>query len=433
MEYEIMKREELPTDTFKQKLLSPTFKPILIDELEIKLLKEDERGKIYLLRNPHNSKYIKVHESILEILKKLNGEKSIKDLSQLLESAGIDINGFELVKMLAEEGFIKNIKLPERKDRGDIFSFTIKLFTMTERSMKFLEKLFFFVKSKIFLLSFSIFIIVGFTLFILNFRSIFSEVIALVDPETPIFPLLVSFFMFYIVEFAHEFAHAVTYYHYGGKRSEIGIEFHFFIPFFYASTLDAIWMTPRKQIMIFMAGPLTSLFFAEVFTFLFIFDPALRIIWATHAFFWHVSALITLSPIIRTDGYFAFQAITKFPNLLEHGVSVIIKGLQLLFRKISLKDFRAYMLQYSAHERRILKFYVPLFPIITGVLIYVFVYSVLEIGVVKVLSMTPQILMGNAQGIKLYFLWITYIVSVVFTVIGIIGTAVNTIKKIREE
>jgi hypothetical protein len=418
-------------DTLHKTLNDPTFKPVLIDNLETRILKKDERGKMYVLRNPNNSKYVKMHESVFDKLKIFNGENSVEDISKTMKEAELPVDGQELVKLLAEEGFIKNISFPQKKDRGDVFSFKIKLFTMTEKSMGALEKAFFFVKTQIFQVFYAAFLVTCFSLFVYNFPSIFSEMISMLSPDTALLPLLVSTLIFYVVEFAHEFAHAVAYYHYGGKTSDIGIEFHFLIPFFYTSTLDATWMKIRDQIIIFMAGPMASLVFAETFTLLFIFEPTFRVVWAANAFFWHLSTLITLSPIIRTDGYFTLQAVAKFPNLLDHGVDTLKKAFQTVMRKVSLKDFREHISQYSAHERRILKFYVPLFPIITFILIYTFVFTVFQIGFIQVLNMTPQIITGTVQGIKTYVLWLTYVASLVFSFVGVIGTLMNIIERNR--
>jgi len=412
--------------------MDPDFRPVLINNLEIKLLKEDERGKMYVLRNPNNSKYIKMHESVLEILRNFDNLKSIKEISNAIEDKKLPVNTFELVKLLGEEGFIKNINPPKEKERGDIFSFKFKLFAVTERGMGFLENSFHFVKSRSFKVFCLAFCALGFSLFVYNFSQIFSDAVFLMNPETPLLPLFLSFILAYIVEFAHELAHAISYHHYGGKSSEIGIEFHFFIPFFYTSTPDATWMRTREQIMIFLAGPLTSLFLAETFTFLWIFEPTLKYLWAIHSFFWHISTLITLSPIIRTDGYFVVQAVARFPNLLGHGVNTLTKAFQILIRKISLKEFKEYMTQFSVQERKILKIYVPLFPVVTGVFVFVFVFSSIEFGLIEMLNLTPQILTGAAPNAKPYVLWVLYISSLVFTSVGIIGTLIKALKGIRK-
>lgn len=425
--------EKTSIPSIRQTAINSSLKPVLIDNLEVKLLKEDERGKMYILRNPNNMRYIKMHESVLKILNLFDGKNSIKDLAITIKNAKLPIDIHELVTLLAEEGFLKNVDIPQKRGRGDIFSFKIKLFTMTEKHMRLLEKLFFFVKTRGFKLFYIAFCATGFFLFIYNLPQIFTVVINLMSPETSLFPLLLSIILFFVVEFAHEFAHAVSYYYYGGKSSDIGLEFHFLIPFYYTSTPDAVWMETKKQIMIFISGPMTSIFFAEVFTLLFLFEPSFRYIWAAHSFFWHLSALITLTPFIRTDGYFIAQAKTKFPNLLEHGVDTLIKAFQVLIRKASLKEFKEHMSQYSFHEKKILKFYVPLFPIVTGILMFVFVFSILQFGIVNVLSMTPQILSGSIHDTKTQVLWIMYVLSLVFSFVGITGTLNNIFRKLKEK
>lgn len=406
-------------------VIDAKFKPILIDDLEVKLLKEDERGKMFIIRASESSNYIKIHESVLNLLKHFDGTKSIEDLSQIVKDTKIPLDIHELVNMLAEEGFIKNIKVPSKKRKGDIFSFNIKLFTFTERQMDVFERTFFFVGSRFFWVFYVIFTVIGFSLFLQHFPQIFAFVISLMNPEGPLHPLFISLAFFYVVEITHEIAHAVAYYHYGGKSTEIGIEFHFFIPFFYALTPDAVWMETKRQVAIFLAGPLTSLFFAEIFTFLFVFEPTLRYLWAAHSFFWHISTLVTLSPIIKTDGYFVVQAITKFPNLLEHGVDALIKSFKVLLGKLSLKEFKEHISQYSSSERKILKVYVPLFPTVTCILVYVFVFTGLELGITTVLSMTPQVITGKVHGIKPYVIWTLYVSSIIFSMVGIVGTLVN--------
>ncbi|MEM2105493.1 MAG: hypothetical protein QXV21_03370 [Candidatus Bathyarchaeia archaeon] len=414
-------------------VINVKFKPVLIDNLEVKLLKEDERGKMFIIRATESSNYIKIHESVLDILKNFNGTKSIEEISQITRDAEIPIDIHELVKLLAEEGFLKNVSPPPKKKKNDIFSFSIKLFTLTEKHMATLKKAFSFVGSRVFWVFYAVFVTISFFLFIQNFPQIFSFVTSLMSPEGPLLPLFISSILFYVVEIAHEFAHAISYYHYGGKSAEIGLEFHFFIPFFYASTPDAIWMETRKQVMIFVSGPMASLFFAEMFTLLFIFEPTFRYIWAAHAFFWHISTLVTLSPIIKTDGYFIVQAVTRFPNLLEHGIDTLVKTLKVLVRKLSLGELKEHISQYSFSERRVLKFYIPLFPVVTCILVYVFVFTALEFGIVTVLNMTPQVITGNVYGIKPYVIWALYVSSIAFSIVGIIGTIVNTVGRRHRE
>jgi hypothetical protein len=412
--------------------MESAFKPILIGNMETKLLKEDERGKLYLLRNPNNSSYIKVHESVYEIIKMFDGSRTLNDLQKEISTRNIPLNISELITILAEEGFLQNLDSSQKKKSSDVFSFKIKLFTLSEKHMAVLSKIFSFVANPLFKSFYIVFCIFGLALFVYNFPSVFSQIINAMNPMTPLEPLLLSIVFFYFVEFAHEFAHAVSYHSFGGKSTEIGIAFDFLIPFFYASTPDIRWMKLRENITVLLAGPLASLFFAEGFMVLFLFENSLRPLWAVQTLFWHVSALITLSPIVRTDGYYVVQAVTKFPNLLHHGLSNLAHIFKLIFRKISLKEYREYLSQYSTSERKILTVYTVVLPTGAFVLAYFFVFLTLNIGIHDMLLLTPLILSGTTFNLKTYVLWIMYVFSIALMLVGIGGTVINELKRIRQ-
>lgn len=410
--------------------ISLSFKPILIGNMQTQLLKEDERGKLYLLRNPNNSSYIKMHESVYEIIKMFNGDRTLHDLQEEMSTRNIPLNISELITLLAEEGFIQNLDLSQKRNK-DAFSFKIKLFTLGKKHMAGLSKAFSFVASPLFKSFYIVFCIFGFALFVYNFPLVLSQIINVMNPSTPLEPLLLSIPLFYLVEFAHEFAHAVSYYHYGGASTDIGLAFDFLIPFFYASTPDIRWMKLRQNITILLAGPLTSLFFAESFMFLFLWENTLRPLWAVQTLFWHVSTLITLSPIVRTDGYYVVQTVAKFPNLLQHGLANLTNVFKLAIRKISLKEYGEYLSQYSASERKILAIYTALFPIGAFVLIYFFVYLNLSVGIYDLLLLTPVILTGASFNLKTYILWIMYVFSIALIIVGVGGTLINELKRLR--
>ena len=408
--------------------IHPTFKPVSIDAVKVKLLKEDERGKFYLLSNMENSRHLKVHESIYNVIKMFNGENTIADIERQLCELGNPFDLSKLINLLAEEGFIKNLKHFQKQKSSDIFSFKIKIFNLDSDDMAKLCKIFSFVKSPIFRWFYVLFCGIGFFFFLYNIQDIFSVSLEIGKLETSIFPLLLSMPIFYLVEIAHEIAHAGTYHFYGGISSSVGLEFHFLIPFFYTDTLDARQMDVRKNIFIFLSGPLTSLFFAQTFTYLYLLNGAWRELWAINALFWHISTLITMSPIIRTDGYFIMQAVLKFPNLIQHGTANFVKIMQLLFRRISLSEYRDHLSQYSVSERRILKVYTLTFLVGVSILTYLYVFLVIQLGIIDLLLLTPKILTGMAPNIKAYVLWILSIYSIIFSFIGIVAAVTKAFK-----
>ena len=241
--------------------------------------------------------------------------------------------------------------------------------------------------------------------------------------------LLLSIPLFYLVIFSHELSHAAVYHFLGGKSVSMGLEFHFLIPFFYTHTPDTRKMRVRDNITVFSAGPLTSLFLSEVFTYLFLFNKQFANLWAVGSFSFHLGVLFSLCPILRTDGYYIMQSLLKFPNLLQHGISNLKNILNLLTGKISLQEYKDYLAQYSISERRILTMYTLLLPIVTGILIYFSVVLVLLLGVTDVLVLTPIVFAGRAPYPKVYLLWSIYVVNLAVTLMGVFGTAIHTIWK----
>jgi hypothetical protein len=409
--------------------VSPSFAPALIADMEVVFFKEDERGRFYLLHNLENSNYVKIHENTLDVIKLLDGTNTLLSVREKLPDVDVEKDLIPFVKLLVNEGFVKNLKKPKVHKHGDVFSFKVRLITLSSRQMDWLNTYFSFIKKMPFKIFYTIFVIVGLSLFFYNVSPALSYLGVALDPQTSMLPLILDFPLFYFIEFVHELAHAGVYRYYGGSSADVGLEFHFLIPFFYTDTLDARKMKTRENVAIFLAGPLTSLFFAEIFVFLFIFEPTMRVLWASNIFLWHVSTLLTLTPIIRTDGYFIVQAVLKFPNLLQHGITNVKKVLQLAFRRISNEGYEDYMSQYSISEKKILAVYSLILPVGVGLLMTLFFFLAIHSYVIKVFMLTPQVISGLAPNLKTYLLWFFYVEGLVFAVIGALGTGLNIVRQ----
>lgn len=413
----------------KDKLqIDAMFRPVLINDVQVKLFKEDERGRHFILRNPKNSRYIKVHESAYEIVQMFNGNNTIEEIGNIIKSKNIPLTADELLTVLAEDGFIQNLE-HARKTRRDPFSFKIELLSLEEKYLANLHRVFSFVKTRVFKVFYAVFCFIGISLFISSLPAVVSSASEVLKPETSILPLLIFFPCFLAVDWAHEFAHALVYHHYGGKSVKMGFESHFLIPFAYTDTPDARWMTVKQNIYIFLAGPLTSLFLADVFMYLYLLDSGLRPLWAINTLFYHLAILMNLSPVLRTDGYFMMQAALKFPNILDHGIANIKKMLQLIIRKISFKEYRRYFSQYSLSERKVLVIYSIMLPTVAIFLVFSTVILGLHLGIARIFSLSWQILTGTTSSVKAYILWILSLIGIVPFLIGIAGTLIKTIKR----
>lgn len=408
-----------------------SFKPVLIEDAKIKFFKEDERGKFYLLRHPQTLEFIKIHEQAHEAIKLFDGTRTTNEIENELEKLGITIEIRRLIGFLAKEGFIKNLPHPcqKKKDVGKWYSFKIKFMTFSDRPMRKLGRAFSFVKTWPSKVAYVVFCVTGLTIFFYSLPMVFSIFSGMVRLELPSYVFLGGFAAFFVLRILHELAHALAYSFYGGRSVETGIEFHFLIPLAYTDTPDVYVMKDRERVMVFVAGPLLDLFLAGVFALLFFlgFEPAM--LWILIALFLYASVLSSLIPIMRTDGYFALQTLLKFPNLLEHGMSNLREILRLVFRRVSLKDYREYLSDYSMREKKILALYTLVFPVFVLTFAYFWVFLALEAGVVSIILLTPQILTGAVSDMKIYVIWALYVVTTIFMLYGMVGALLRLASK----
>jgi hypothetical protein len=402
------------------------FKPILADDIEITFFKEDERGTFYLARNPRDQRYIKLHQAGVDLVQKFDGETSI---SHLQKDAEIPVKDFVLV--LAKAGFLKGIKTIKKEE--PFYTVKIPFFRTDSEPLKKLYKSMYWMGSTPFKLFYAVFVGGGFLLFLINFDEIFSSTLLNFDLTMPLTPLLIIMAMFYIVEFAHEFAHTGTSYYYGAEPGNVGIVFHFLVGFFYVETPDTRKLSDKGNMMVFLAGPLTSLFAAEVCTYIFLFTDSMPLVWGGAAFFWHISTLITLCPFMQTDGYYILQHKLKFPNLFTHAIKCIRLNIFRLFGVITKEEYNKKMGIHTQRERIILKGFSALLLIQIGVLIYIFFFMAVKVNMFKVIQLAPVILFtDHLYGIKGYFLLGSYCLSLTFATVAATLTTYRFFKRGEE-
>jgi len=407
-----------------------SFKPKIMDGVEIKFFKKDERGKFYLMRNPNTLEFLKIHEYAYEAIKMFDGTKTVGEIENALTKRGIEIETQKLVEFLSKEGFIEHqVQSRQRKSEEKWYSFQIKVATIKELYMKKIADFFSFVHTLPFKVFYTIFCVTGLTIFISNFPSFLAVLATMARIELPLYVFLTTLALFYVLRVFHELAHALVYSFYGGESAEMGIEFHFLMPLAYTDTPDVYWMKSRERIMVLAAGPLLNLFVAEIFVMITFLGITPTILWATTALFLHVDILLCLIPVMRTDGYYILQTSLKFPNLLEHGMSNIVKISNLIFRKISLTDYKNYLSDYSTRERKVLMAFTLVFPVVLLALIYFGVILALKAGVIAIISLTPQILTGTVSNIETYAIWLLYLTSIAFMSYGIVGSVIRLLKK----
>ncbi|MBU7019111.1 MAG: hypothetical protein HXS44_16490 [Theionarchaea archaeon] len=381
--------------------LDEDFMPKLAEDIEIQFFKSDERGDFFLVRNPRDKRYVKVHESGKTLMDNLDGTKTIVELGKTAP----DIDVLRFVNILAKGGFLSNVEAEKKKE--PFYTFKIPLFKSNSPIFARMYKLFTFVSSKPFKRFYALFVGISIILFLMNLPEAFSSVVKAFDINEPLTPLLLIMLMFYVVELAHEFAHTGASYNLGAEPGDVGFVFHFLVGFFYVETPDTRMLSSKDNFNIFIAGPLTSVFAGAICTYIFVFTDFYPEVWGASAFFWHLSTLITLTPFMQTDGYYIAQNFLKFPNMFGHSVRYLKLNVGRLFHIITKKEYEEALKGYTKRELKIMKLFAILMPTQIGVLAYFFFFMAMQADLLAVLQLAPIILSGTqAYGMKAYVILI---------------------------
>lgn len=399
-------------------------KPTVRTAIEIDFFNTDERGTFYLARNPRNQRYIKLHEKGVFFLKKLDGTKSISELQKEFP----DINVKNFVTILAKDGFLEGIKSKKKKE--PFYTIKVPLFKSNSKPLINLYKRLYWMGSTPFKIFYSCFVISGFILFILNSKEIFHYTVLAFDLTMPLLPLILIFVIYHLVEFAHEFAHTGASYYYGAEPGDIGLVSHFLVVFFYVETPDTRKLSNRENLVTFLIGPLTSLFAAEVCTYLFVLTDSMPFVWGGSAFFWHMSCVITLAPFMQTDGYYIVQHTLKFPNLFQHAVKYVWLNLGRLVRRIPEKEYTEHVKGYTRKELKIMKIFSIFMPVQIGILVFFFFFMAVKIDMFNVFQLAPVILFSDhLYGLKGYVLLVVYSVGLAKAILIVAFTTYKFFKR----
>ncbi len=404
--------------------IDENFKPKTADDIEVRFYNRDERGDFFLVRNPRDKRYVKVHETGKVLLETLDGTRSMAELGK----ATPDIDVYKFVDILARGGFLINITVEKKKE--PFYTFKIPLFRSNRPIFIRMYEFFSFVSARPFKIFYALFVGCGITLFVWNLPEAFQYMVMNFDLSVPLTPLLLIVLIFYVVELAHEFAHTGASYAHGAEPGDVGIVFHFLVGFFYVETPDTRILSSRASFDTFIAGPLTSLFAGSICTYIFVFTDYYPLVWGASAFFWHMSTLITLTPFMQTDGYYILQNWLTFPNLFGHSINYMRLNLFRFFHMISKEEYQKAVKGYTQRELKIMKVWGILMPLQICILIYFFFFMAVKINLFQVISIAPIILSGShSYGIKAYVLLFMYSLSLFMGALALTATAYRFIKQ----
>jgi len=374
--------------------MNHSFKPKLVKGVDASFFKEDERGKFYLLRNPENLKYVRINAPGYAVLQMFDGNTPLAEIERKVNERDIKLDVYEFTRFLAERGFIDNLRVQIEPLKGkSIETFSTIKYQLVKADSAFalsFYRVYALVFSRVFLIFYVILGGIAMFLFLNNFSVILDDGFSTLHPDTPVEPFIVSFILFYAIDFMHEVAHAGVFYSFGGVPQKIGFTFHYLIPFFYTDVPDVRLFTSRKSVIVFLAGPLSTLFFGSLSLILYFFEPTFKTAWAMVSVGCYMSVVFTLSPFIKTDGYYILETLTKFPNLHTHALKYIKNWLKHNVAVLPQEEYQKFLNSYSKFERKILNLYCLLLP--PGMAGMIYVGAIL--GLMKAF---PNILAGILQ------------------------------------
>jgi hypothetical protein len=358
----------------KTKAIDKFLKPKLAKNTTISLFKEDELGKSYLLRNIQDSSYIKINEAGNRVLQMFDGNTPLREIGIKTDQQNIEIDVYEFTRFLAERGFIENVDCQRKSSReSSLDSFTSIKYTLFKANSPLALKIYGLYKivfSKLFIILYAILCGSALILFFNNFSKIMDDAFSVLDPKTALLPFIVAFLLFYPIDLMHEVAHAAVFNRLGGVPQRIGYTFHFLVPFFFTDVPDVRSFTLKKSIIVFLAGPLSTLFFGSVSLMAYFVEPTFKAAWAMLTIGCYLSIVFTLTPFIKTDGYYILETLLKFPNLLTHALRNIKNYLKHSLRMLSDENYRESRQMYSKFERKALDTYSFLLPLGMALMIY---------------------------------------------------------------
>lgn len=353
IEEEISKQqEEAPVlDIWKladDRLNMAKYRPVPIADAELAEVSTGTGAKRYMLRNPHDDKYIILGEQEIFLWNLIDGQNTLKDLT--LEyfakygTIGQDVL-FNLLGLLKRNGFFKQKPAPVMQTlmarlqgrklllllMSAVNFFMHKTFT-SKRADGYFDWLYRHAARFIYTrpgLIITLFIVVA-NLALFGYFFFVQHIGLLISVNgANIHDLIWLMLIAYTSLWIHENAHGLTVKHYGRKVLRAGFMLYFGSPIAFVDTTD-IWMKPRKPRMaVSFAGPCSHALIGGLLFLvaLFLPDVTARSILIQGGMLNTILFAANLLPVAETDGHYIIQDYLEMPRLRPQSLSFVGRGM----------------------------------------------------------------------------------------------------------
>lgn len=307
---------------------------------------------------------VKISIEFYELLKKIDGKKSLGELAVELQDQSFDVEILHKIiyERLSPYGIIENDKIEVKEKKKPSYlklSFIVIPTRTIAKVTPFLK--FLFVPRTIKLVIPLCLMVITFGI-ISNFDGIIHLSLESIWPQLLIFGFVSVTF--------HEFGHATAAHYYGAEHGGIGGGFYLFSPVYFADVTDIWKLEPKKRIVVNLAGIYfeiivccTYIIMGTIFELGFFPVIGLFIIFYT---------LFNLNPFLRSDGYWILTDILEIPNLYKDSSQTLSRLIKSVFKQTKIKLTKR-------------EFFLALYASVNYVFIGLFIYYIAVVNPVSVL------------------------------------------------
>jgi putative peptide zinc metalloprotease protein len=317
-------------------------RPRLAADIEIGAVETARDAPYVMVANPRDLLHYRLTSAEADLLRQLDGRRTIADLvvDQLETGGDLDLAGVvDLIATLETGGFLdtplvdvdaalqKALFPPTLQTRMVTFAKTLSLeWAGAEGLVRFLYRHFLrHVFSRVGLILSGLVCLIG--------VAAFAAVIVRGGDHLTNRHLGVAFAVLFLLDlliiFIHELGHAAVLVHYGRRVKSAGFRIYFGTPTFFIESSDALMLPRRQRILQSAAGPgleFIGTSIASILLWLFPSGPATQTLYQFVVINYFV-LFLNLVPLLELDGYWILADSLRMPHLRPDALAFVRRGM----------------------------------------------------------------------------------------------------------